>query len=101
MSEKQSGVHNRILSLTNNKLTETKIKYNEIKQYINTRYVCSPEAMDRLLEYNMYELSHVIYRLPVHNENEQNIYFIDGCENEVIDQNLSTPLTAWFELNQT
>ena len=25
---------------TNNELIETEIKYNEIKQYINTRYVC-------------------------------------------------------------
>ena len=58
------------------------------------------EAMHPLLKYNMHELSHVIYRLPVHNENEQNIYFKDGCENEVINKNLSTPLTAWFELNK-
>ena len=53
-------------SCTNNELTETEIKYNEIKQYINTRYVCPPpfslEAMNCLLEYHMYELSHVIYR---------------------------------------
>ena len=60
----------------------------------------TPEAMHCLLAYNMYELSYVIYRLPVHNENKQNIYFKDGCENELIDKNLSTPLTAWFELNQ-
>ena len=60
----------------------------------------SPKAIHRLLEYTMYELFNVIYRLPVHNENEQNIYFKNGCENEVIDKNLSTPLTAWFVLNQ-
>lgn len=35
--------------------------YDEIKQYINTRYVSPPEALYRLLEYPMHELSHFIY----------------------------------------
>ena len=68
-------------SCKNNELTETEIKYHEIKQHINIRYVCPLEAMHSLLEYHMYELCHVIYRLLVHNVNEHNIYFKDGCEN--------------------
>lgn len=36
------------------------LKYDEIQQYINTRYVCPPEAMYRLFEFSISEMSHVI-----------------------------------------
>ena len=39
--------------------------YDEIKQYINTRYLCPPEAMHRLLEYVLHKTSHTIKRLAV------------------------------------
>ena len=81
--------------------------YDEIKQFLNTRYVSPPEAMYRLLKFPMYRLlkfpmyslSHVIYRLAVHLENEQFVYYKEGSEEESINRNLNTTLTAWFELN--
>ena len=39
---------------------------HHLKQYINTRYLCPPEAMHRLLEYVLHETSHTI---PVENIN--------------------------------
>ena len=67
--------------------------------YLNTRYVNPPEAMYRLLKFPMYSLSRVIYRLAVHLENEQFVYFKEGLEEESINRNLNTTLTAWFKLN--
>ena len=73
--------------------------YDEIKQFLNTRYVSPPEAMYRLLKFPMYRLSHIICLLAVHLENEQFVYFKEGSERESINRNLNTTLTAWFELN--
>ena len=58
---------------------------NEIEQYINTRYVGSPEAMWRLLEYKMHDKSQNIIRLPVHLENQQTIIYEDEKENEILN----------------
>ena len=44
---------------------------------------------------------HVIYRLAVHVENEQYVYFKEGSEEELINKNFNTTLTTWFQLNQT
>ena len=73
--------------------------YDEIKQFLNTGYVSPPEAMYRLLKFPVFILSHVIYRLAVHLENEQFVYFNEGSEEESINRNLKTTLTAWFKLN--
>ena len=82
-----------------NKSSNENYDYDEIKQFLNTRYVSPPEAMYRLFKFPMYSLSHVIYRLAVHLQNEQFVYFKEGSEEESINRNLNTTLTAWFELN--
>ena len=81
-------------------IDNVELKYDEIKQYINTRYVCPPEAMHRLYEYKMSELSHWINRLAVYIENEQNVFFREGCEDEINTRNVDTTLMAWFKLNK-
>ena len=48
----------------------------------------------------MSELSHSIYRLAVDNENEQNVFFREGSENEINTKIVDTTLTAWFKLNK-
>ena len=77
------------------------IDNDEIKQYIDTRYVCPPEACHQIFEFVMHNMSHAIYRLAVHDENEQNVYFKEGCEDKFLDKNVDTTLTSWFELNKT
>ena len=52
-----------------------------------------------LRKFLMYSLSHVIYRMTVHFENEKFVYFTEGSEEESINRNLNSILTAWFELN--
>lgn len=75
------------------------IDYDEIKHYEDTRYLSAQEAMYRLNEYEMNELSHAVYRLAVHNKNEQYVCFKEGSEEEILDKNNETTLTAWFKLN--
>ena len=74
--------------------------YDEIKQYINTRYLCPTEAMHRLLEYVLHETSHTIKRLAVHDENAQEVYFKEGQENGILNKNFENTLTAYFKLYQ-
>ena len=74
-------------------------KFNTTKLNI-IRYLCPPEATHGLLEYKMSELSHVTYRLPVRNKDEQNIYFKENCEEEFINKNAGTALTTRFELTR-
>jgi len=63
--------NNETINCENKKI----VYYDEIDEYLSTRYVCPPEAMYRLNEYKLFEMSHCIYRLAVHLENEQNVYF--------------------------
>ena len=78
-------------SVNNDGETEN-FDYDEIKQFLNTRYVSPPEAMYRLFKYPLNDISHVIYRLAVHLENEQYVYFKEGSEEELINKNLNTTL---------
>ena len=77
----------------------TRLNYDEITQYLDTRYVFPPESIYRIFTYDLNRLSHVIYRLAVHLEGEQNIYFEEGHEQECVDKYKDSTLTAWFKLN--
>ncbi|XP_051168410.1 uncharacterized protein LOC127286139 [Leptopilina boulardi] len=76
------------------------MEYDEIEHYLNTRYVCPPEAMHRLCEFNMHEQSHKTYRLAVHLPNQQSICFKEGLEEEAVHKFKNTTLTAWLKLNE-
>ncbi|PAV83129.1 hypothetical protein WR25_02821 [Diploscapter pachys] len=79
------------------------IEHDEIKTYLNMRYVTPHEAFWRIFEFTLDEKSHAVTRLDVHLPNEQLVYY--KPENDDIRQRLSdaelrnTMLTAWFELN--
>ena len=44
---------------------QPELRYNEISNFIDCRYVSAPEAMWRLLESKMHDCSHTVIRLPV------------------------------------
>lgn len=46
-------------------------------------------------------MSHTIYRLAVHDEDQQDVYFEEGKEEKLLDKNIATTLTAYFDLNKT
>ncbi|GBN54440.1 hypothetical protein AVEN_170934-1, partial [Araneus ventricosus] len=79
------------------------ITWDEIKTFLDARYVSAPEAMWRLLEKKMHEKSHSIIRLPVHLPDMQPVYFYDDEERRALERaaQRNTMLTAWFELNRT
>lgn len=76
------------------------IEYEEINHYIKTGYVSPPEATFILLAYHIYELSHAIYELAVHIENEKNFYFFEGSEEKILHKNVATTFTAWCNRNE-
>ena len=75
---------------------------DEVKTYLNARYVTSHEAAWKLFNFKMFHKSHTVYRLPVHLSNQQPVFFQTGNEEEALARaaNNHTKLTAWFELNK-
>jgi len=86
-----------IESITNN----ITIDHDEIRNFIETRYVGPVEACWRILEKKLQDKSHTIVRLPIHLPNEQNVII----ENESIEEamtgalNQVTMLIDYFSLN--
>lgn len=80
---------------------ESELRYNEITNFVNCRYVSAPEAMWRLRESKMHDHSHSVDRLPVHLPNRQTVMFVDGNEEQALIASSSshTKLEAWFTLN--
>ncbi|UYV81233.1 hypothetical protein LAZ67_20000416 [Cordylochernes scorpioides] len=75
--------------------------HDEIKNFLDARYVSAPEAMWRMFEYRLHAHSHTICRLAVHLANFQSVYFVEGSEEQALENasRRRTTLTAWFQLN--
>jgi hypothetical protein len=78
------------------------VNRDEVKSYLDARYVSAPEAIWRIFEFKMHDISHAVIRLAVHLPNEQAVYFKEGKEEEALEAALTkeTTLTAWFKLNE-
>lgn len=81
---------------------QSELRYNEITNFIDCRYVSAPEAMWRLRESKMHDRSHAVIRLPVHLPNQQRVIFEEGHEEEALlaAQTGKTKLEAYFKLNE-
>lgn len=82
-----------------------KSKYvDEIKHYLDGRYVCASEAAWRILGFDIHYRYPSVERLPVHVEGGKNVTFnvTDNLE-DVADQasHRKSKLEAWFEANKT
>ncbi|ETN68767.1 hypothetical protein NECAME_15651 [Necator americanus] len=73
---------------------------DEIKQHLNTRYVCPPQALHRVFGFAMQEKSHAVCRLAVHLPGYQTVHFVAGQAVDGAHSNF-TSLTAYFELNRS
>ncbi|KYM96549.1 ATP-dependent DNA helicase PIF1 [Cyphomyrmex costatus] len=77
------------------------IDHDEVRNFIETRYVGPVEACWRILEKKLQDKSHTIVRLPIHLPNEQSVII----ENEAIEEavtsalNQATMLIDYFSLN--
>jgi len=81
---------------------EACLDHNEIKEYLDGRYVGSVEACWRLFKFELQNQSHTVYRLQLHLEDMQDVYFHEGHERQAFEaaQERETMLTSWFKLNQ-
>lgn len=81
---------------------ETESQIDEIADYIDTRYVGSPEAAWRILKFPLHFKSHAIQRLSVHIEDEKSVIYEEGNEEEAVAaaEGSVTTLEAFFIVNQ-
>ena len=76
---------------------------DEVKHWIDGRYISPPDAVWRLLHFITHEQVPNVVRLQVHLENHQVITFNPNHDLQTILQrgaNHRTSLTAWFEANR-
>ena len=81
------------------------INHDEIKDFIESRYVGPVEGYWRITSKKMKDKSHAVIRLPVHLPNEQTICLESNTDNNIEDAltsatNQVTMLLDYFELNQ-
>ncbi|OWZ06856.1 Helitron helicase [Phytophthora megakarya] len=80
-----------------NNTTEERI--DEIKQYLDARYISPPEACWTIFKYDMQNKSHHIHRLPVHDEDQQHVHFPTNTRIQDVNAiNQFTKLTTFLEL---
>ena len=90
------------LNCANVVIKENALDHDEIKTFMDSRYVSAPEAAWRLFGFNMLAQSHIIIRFLVHLPNEQNVYFNEHNILQKMQEyaEKDTKLTAWFKRNQ-
>ena len=78
------------------------VDYDEIRHFVDGRFVSSFEAFFRLYKYELIKMSHSIERLQVHAPEMHVIYMRNGVAVEEIEQAAGriTMLMAFFDLNR-
>ena len=72
---------------------------DEIKSYLDARYVSASEACWRLFKFSLQERSHKVERLPVHLPNQQTIIFEEGAHiPNIVANSTNTKLTRYFDI---
>ncbi|CAB4491168.1 unnamed protein product [Rhizophagus irregularis] len=86
----------------NNEIANSNKTFDEIKMYLDARYVSSSESIWRIFHYKMHGGKPKVQRLAVHLPNHQMIAFSGNANlNNIINRETihKTTLTAWFEEN--
>ncbi|KAL3627968.1 hypothetical protein CASFOL_028070 [Castilleja foliolosa] len=76
---------------------------NEVKSFIDGRYICPHEAAWRILDFPIHERNPAVEVLDVHLENMQNVTFRENLRLQAIVRNPSfgkTTLTEWLARNK-
>ncbi|KAL3655186.1 hypothetical protein CASFOL_000972 [Castilleja foliolosa] len=76
---------------------------NEIKNFVDGRYICPHEASWRILNFPIHERTPAVEVLAVHLQDMQNVTFKENLKLQAIVRNPSfgkTTLTGWFESNK-
>ena len=72
---------------------------DEIAEYEDLRSVGSSEATWHLMAFPITDRYPPVYALRVHTEDQQQVVFNEGTEEEALERQRDTELTAFFELN--
>ena len=90
-------LHKYIFKSLDRGVLETDEVVDEIKEFLEDRYVAAQEACWRLFGFETNNKSHSICRLPVHLPDQQYVTFQEGTSLQcVIDQNVETKLTKFL-----
>lgn len=74
---------------------------DEIRQYLDSRYVSASEGCWRLFSFSLHKEFPAHQRLAIHHENEQLVTFHEDADPAVVaDRAHETTLTAWFQYNR-
>ena len=73
---------------------------DEIEEYVDLRSVGSSEASWHLFNFNISQNKPAVYALRVHLENEQQIVFDMGSEEQSLERQQFTELTGFFCFNE-
>lgn len=82
---------------------QEKVERDELKKFVDMRFVTPQEAHWRLAEFDLFGTSHTIKRLAIHLPDEQVICFNEGDNLEDVVEEAAkrnSTLTAFFELNK-
>ncbi|CAF1487910.1 unnamed protein product, partial [Rotaria sordida] len=89
------------VQVNSNDNVEKVVDYDEIKQYLNCRYISSQEAAWHLQDFPIHGQSHNMVMLSIHLEDGQSIFCKENQAETVLRQEsvACTTLTAYFDLN--
>ncbi|KAM3367371.1 hypothetical protein ACQJBY_016147 [Aegilops geniculata] len=76
---------------------------DEIKKYLEMRYISTSEACWRIFQFDLHYRDPAVERLPFHLENEQQVIFPDSTDLDKIvkrEGSKSTKFTQWMEANK-
>ena len=73
---------------------------DEVNEYINCRCYGSMEASYRLFAFPIANKKPPVQKLRIHLENEQDVFFVPGEEEQAMQTGRQTELTAFFKLNE-
>ena len=73
---------------------------DEVGDYQNLRYVGSAEAAWRIYGFSMRDTKPAVVLMPIHLSHEQNVYWEEGMEQEVVENGPpDSMLTSFFKTN--
>jgi hypothetical protein len=70
---------------------------DEIKNYLDSRYISATEAIWRLFEFDLHGRYPNVVRLPVHIEGHQTVAYSVDQAREALNRTRNTPLTQYFK----
>lgn len=78
--------------------THQMLKYDEVGQYLNARYLSPVEACWRLFKFELQGKSHHVERLELHLESEQMVFFNNTADDNTLKESMAknTKLMAYF-----